>query len=340
MKSRVLARGALALGMAVIAGGFGANHGIGSAGLEVSRAQTLLASLLPIRSAHAQSTLTRYAGGYDYPRLLREPAVATALDAMLTRQERQHLVRSFNGVVMPMRLEAGRLSGAGGVPRQMDYNTAFISVDVASMAVEVGLLMDGKASMVSRGPRDGLSPAARAWMAELPADSRNVRFRQAGAAGGGAGAAAPSGAAPVAQATAWRLTAPSPAQWSLSVPATERGGSLELSCTAGRGSPYVLTTYLSAPRGWRFTGFQTTIQIDGVTRAMEVDGADSGFVLSDATENNTSTFSQETRRLLATGRELRVNGLVASGRPRTLMFNIAGGEPLFAAFDQRCRGLR
>ncbi|MBU8546823.1 MULTISPECIES: hypothetical protein [Roseomonadaceae] len=146
--------------------------------------------------------------------------------------------------------------------------------------------------------------------------------------------------APAARSTAWRLTAPTTVQWDLGIQARDRRSALSLGCGRAVDGDFLVMAHFGAPRGWHFRGEEAVMEIDGVRRRVQVNGADDIVTLSDDVQRNHAALSEQTLALLARGRSLRIHGLVSRGRPQTVTFDISGGAALFAAFERNCRSLR
>lgn len=199
----------------------------------------------------------------------------------------------------------------------------------AIAAGDTGVKTDDGDDSVLRAP-DG--PAAPAVASAAPAAARPDPERQVSPE-----AAAPRPTQPNRR-SRWRLSQPSTVQVNLEIRSNDRAFGFTLDCmrTSGR---IRFSNWFLPPRDWNIAKSATPISIDGRPLRWEVGGADEGMVFSDSVVDNTVALSANALSQLARGERLVVGGKTDRGRTHDAVFDIAGGEETFAAFEARCQKL-
>lgn len=139
--------------------------------------------------------------------------------------------------------------------------------------------------------------------------------------------------------TRWKITRPSRVQADIEIASDDKKFHFSVSCMSRASGPPSFSTFFVGPRNWSAQTDGKPVSIDGIEVAWEIDGADEGVVLSDSVENNAATLSPIARMLLARGERLAVNGRIDRGPKRSAVFDLSGGEAIWAEFEARCRSL-
>ncbi|MDB5509386.1 MAG: hypothetical protein JWL93_1855 [Hyphomicrobiales bacterium] len=136
----------------------------------------------------------------------------------------------------------------------------------------------------------------------------------------------------------WQLARPSQVQVDLRIKSNDAAFSFTLTCMMDARPRPEIKGYLNGPAAWQPKATDPFV-IDGAISRLEIDGADSGYFVSDIVENNSAVISQQTMEALSSGATMLVNGLQTK-RPRAAVFDLSNGAEALASFQNACRAGR
>lgn len=133
----------------------------------------------------------------------------------------------------------------------------------------------------------------------------------------------------------WRIEQPAPAVILAGIASIDRAFNFTIRCSIDGPGLVSFTSFFQGPKNWRIAN-AAAVAIDGRPLTWEIDGADDGLAFSDSTSANATSLSAAARSALRDGRLFEVKGSTSSARILVASFDIAGGGPALAAFEERC----